>query len=145
MCVCLLMCPSSCWVISERFRAAARPRRRTAPCTAAGTESEPWAGSADWTSAASPCAGCTASAALPSSGTAAERKHTGMTSTCFIAGLYPTSCSWPRHTPCALDCLGCRGGGCVWDMTPRSSAPSEPGLGPPDTDDLHTNKSILDF
>lgn len=74
VCACDCLCMSWLAVISESSPAAARPRRRTALCREEGTESEQWAGSADWTSAASPCAGCTGSATPPSSGTAGTEK-----------------------------------------------------------------------
>lgn len=72
---CDCLCMSWLAVISESSPpAAGRPRRRTALCREEGTESEQWAGSAGWTSAASPCAGCTGSATPPSSGTAGTDK-----------------------------------------------------------------------
>lgn len=74
LCACDCLCMSGLAVISESSPAAGRPRRRTALCREEGTESEQWAGSADWTSAASPCAGCTGSATPPSSGTAGTEK-----------------------------------------------------------------------
>lgn len=69
-----------CWLRSEWSPAAALPQMQTAPCRAEGTGSERWAGIADWTSAASPCAECRVNATPPSSGTAAGRNTEGWAS-----------------------------------------------------------------
>lgn len=134
--LCLYVCAR---VIRERSPAADQPRRRTAPCRVEGTASEQWAGTADWTSAASPCAGWTANATPPSSGTAA-----GKTCTLRTAAAAGKGFQWvfpALHWPCASDSLGCLFEECVWGPIPLFFALAAPCLGPPKTADLQMGRS----
>lgn len=153
MCVTVSAFSTKSSVISHQSSplAAVQPQRWTAPCRGEGTVSEQWGGSADWTSAASPCADCTVNATLPSSGTATRRtqEHLDISSlmqrfTCrtknyvifYYYYYWENICLTLRELPCALDPLGCLGEECVWGLNPRFFALEAPCLCHPDMDDL---------
>lgn len=139
LCACDCLCMLRLAVISESSPAAGPPRRRTAPCRVEGTESEQWADSADWTSAASPCAGCTGSATLPSSGTAAGKMRMFSLPLPLAAGKYFHGWVFPAlHWPWPLDSLGCLFEECVWGPAPLFFVLAAPCLGPPNMVDLDT-------
>ena len=126
-------------VISESFPAAGLPRRRTAPCRVEGTENERWAESADWSSAASPCAGRTANATLPSSGTAAGKTRMFSHPPPLAAGTRLHGSVFPAlHWPWPSGPLGCLFEECVWGPVPLFFVPAAPCLGPPNMVDLDT-------